>query len=294
MICLGTAALAAAIVGWAAVPRAGAADAPSAAADAPATPVAADSVAAPATLRVYSSPSGLQVLIDSVLVGRTPLESLQVPPGTVRVRVLPSDPRRFDPARDALSVTLRPGATVSVFLDVRLSVVLRSNPEPVSVTLTGRAGSSPDTLLGETPLSVRPAAIEVGLLRFTRPAFADTTLAGSAFLADSMPAPRVTLRRVPTLAAPPPALSSNPPLYRKRWFQWSLIGAGVVLSGAAVALHHQGDDWYDAYLSSSDVSEIDTLYDRAARCDRWAAASLVVGQVCLVGGLVLLITGQSP
>jgi hypothetical protein len=87
-------------------------------------------------------------------------------------------------------------------------------------------------------------------------------------------------------------MSHGRPIYRKGWFQWSLITIGAALSGAAVALHHQGDDAYDLYLKSSDVSEIPDLYDEAVRYDRWAAASLAVGQVCFVGGLILLATGQ--
>ena len=275
--------LAALVAAWS-----GLADAdPGAPVDAP-----SDSAGAPAVLRVASLPSGLTVLVDSLLVGRTPIDSLLLAPGTVRVRVLAADPRRFDTARDAVVVTLRSGVTTSVLLDVRPSVLLRSEPEPVSVLLVRGAAGSPDTLLGETPLSVRPSVIENGLLRFSRAAYVDTVLPAASIAADSSTSIRVRLSRGPGLAAPPPPMSHARPVYRKAWFQWSLITIGVALSGAAVALHHQGDDAYDLYLKSSDVSEIPDLYDEAARYDRWAAASLVVGQVCFVGGLVLLATGQ--
>ena len=87
--------------------------------------------------------------------------------------------------------------------------------------------------------------------------------------------------------------ASRTPLLRRRWLQWSLVGVGAALSGAAIAFHHQGDIWYDRYLASSDVQEIPGLYDHAVRSDRRAAFSLGTGQVCLVGALVLLLTGQS-
>jgi len=249
--------------------------------------VPADSAAAPSgVLRVETIPSGLQVLVDGVEVGRSPIDSLRLPAKAVLVRVLTADPRRFDSARDALPVTIRAGATVTVFLDLRPSVLLRSDPEPAFVLLVDRPGDLPDSLLGETPLTVKPAWIEGAALRYGR------VLASSAFLDPAQKPPRVALRRS---GLPAPRLGPAPrtSLLRKRWVQWSLIGVGAALSGAAVAFHQQGNEWYDRYLASSDVDEIPDLYDRAARYDRYAAYSLGSGQVCLIGGLLLLFSGQS-
>jgi hypothetical protein len=253
----------------------------------------ADSTPPPSgVLRVETIPSGLQVLVDGVEVGRSPIDSLRLPAKAVLVRVLSADPRRFDSARDALPVTIRAGATVTVFLDLRPSVLLRSDPEPAFVLLVDRPGDLPDSLLGETPLTVKPAWIEGAGLRFGRESFADTVLASSAFLDPAQKPPRVALRRS---GLPAPRLGPAPrtSLFRKRWVQWSLIGVGAALSGAAVAFHQQGDEWYDRYLASSNVDEIPDLYDRAARYDRYAAFSLGTGQVCLIGGLLLLFSGQS-
>lgn len=233
------------------------------------------------------------MLVDDVLVGRTPIDSLRVPARDVRVRVLASDPRRFSPAHDATSVTLRPGSTVSIFLDVRPSVLLRTVPEPASVFFTRLPTAAADSLLGETPLSIAPAVIEGGFLRFARQAFADTTLAATRFLDASTESARVSLRSEGLAARQPLGPPFRTPLYRKGWFQWTLVGVGAVLTGAAIAFHRQGDDAYEQYLASSDVEEIPDLYDQAVQYDRWAAVSLGVGQVCMIGGLVLLLTGQA-
>jgi hypothetical protein len=241
---------------------------------------------------VTSLPSGLAVLVDSIPIGTTPTDSLVFPPGTVQVRVLAADPRRFDPARDAVVVTLRGGVTTSVFLDVRSSILLRSDPEPAFVHLVGGETGLPDTLLGETPLQIRPSMLETGRIRFTKAAYADTILAGVSPAADSAVSVRVRLRRAPALAAPPPSMGGSRPIYRRAWFQWSLIGIGAALSGLAVAYHNEADAAYTEYLESSDVSEIPDLYDEAAQYDRKAAVSLGVGQACFVSGLILLVTGQ--
>lgn len=243
-------------------------------------------------LRVETAPPGLRVFVDGTEVGRSPIDSLRLPAKTVLVRAVGPDPRRFDPARDAVPVTLRAGSTVTAFLDLRPSVLLRSDPEPAFVLLVGRPADLADSLLGETPLSVKPAWIEGAALRFERESFADTVLVSSTFLDRSPDPPRVVLRRSeisPSRFGP----ASRTSLFRKRWVEWTLVGVGAALSGAAVALHHQGNNWYDRYLASSNVREISDLYDRAVRYDHYSAASLGVGQVCLIGGLLLLLSGQS-
>jgi len=265
-------------------------------ADSPAPPPDAaptdSAAAARGILRVETLPSGLRVLVDGVEVGRSPIDSLPLPLKTVLVRALAADPRQFNTARDAVPVTLRAGSTVTVFLDLRPSVLLRSEPEPAFVLLVDRPAGLSDSLLGETPLQVKPAWIEGAALRFGRESFADTVVQSAAFLNPDASPPRVALR--PSGIPPPPlGPASRRSLFRKRWVQWTLVGVGAALSGAAVAFHHQGDEWYDRYLASSNVDEIPDLYDRAVRYDRYAAVSLGSGQVCLIGGLLLLLAGQS-
>ncbi len=263
------------------------------AAAAPADSAVADSVpAARALLRIETQPSGLEVWVDGDPVGRSPVGPLDLPAKTVRVRVVAPDPRQFNLARDVAEVTLQPGGEATVYLDVRPSVTLRSDPEPAWVFLTGRPLGAPDSLLGETPLSVRHAVIETSQIRFHREAFADTTLPGSLFAGEAGHPPRVSLR--PTgHGSPALGPAPKPTLFRKKWFQWTLVGVGAALSGAAVILHDRGDLWYERYLESSDVDEIPGLYDRATHYDRLAAVSLGVGQVSLIGGIILLLTGQS-
>ncbi|HET9252591.1 MAG TPA: PEGA domain-containing protein [Candidatus Eisenbacteria bacterium] len=242
-----------------------------------------------AILRVETRPSGLQVEVDGTPAGRSPTGPLPVTPGTHRVRALPEDPRRFGtPALDR-AVTLAAGAEFTLRLDLRPPVVLRTDPEPALVTLTGRP--SADSLLGSTPLSVKPSVIEPYGLRFTREAFADTTLSGTAFLSGGDP-PRVPLRRI---AAAPARVESGErtPLYRKKWVQWSLVGIGAVLTGAAAVWHREADRTYDEYLASSNVEEIPGLYDRTIALDRRATASFLAGQAVLITGGILLLTGQS-
>ncbi len=234
-----------------------------------------------------TAPPGLLVRIDEIEAGRSPLGPIWVPAKTVRVRVLRDDPRLFDNASDGAQVVVRPGVTSRIFFDLRPSVILRSTPEPARVYRV--RGSTPDSLIGETPLSVRHAFLEGISLRFHALDHADTTLAGDSLVSLGRTSAEISLRRVAETL--PPAVP-RPPVYRRRWLQWGLVGVGVALTGAAAILRREGDQWYERYLDSSDRRVLDTYFDRAVHYDHLSLASLGVGQVLFTGGLVLLVNGS--
>ena len=234
-----------------------------------------------------TAPPGLLVRIDEIEAGRSPLGPIWVPAKTVRVRVLPDDPRQFDTASDEAQVVVRPGVTSRVFFDLRPSVILRSTPEPARVYRVSYGAT--DSLIGETPLSVRHAFLEGTRLRFHALDHADTTLAGDSLVSLGRNSTEISLRRVAETL--PPAVP-RPPVFRRRWFQWGLVGIGAVLTGTAAILRREGDQWYERYLDSSDRRVLDTYFDRAVRYDHLSLASLGVGQVLFTGGLVLLVNGS--
>lgn len=245
-----------------------------------------------ATLRVQTQPPGLVVLVDGVRVGRAPVGPVWVPAKAIRIQALSDDPRRFEPGRDTLLVTPRPGDALDVTIDLRPSVLFRSAPEPASLFVEDAPGGA-DSLVGETPLRLIPSRIERRAFRLEAPEHADSSLSGDAILAlaRSAGSATVALRRVAphALPGPPPA----PPIYRRRWFQLALIGAGAVLTGTSAVLRHEADGWYDRYLASSDADEIPRLYDRTVHYDRLAGATLGSGQVLLTAGIFLLVTSTS-
>jgi hypothetical protein len=241
-------------------------------------------------LVVETAPPGLLIRIDEVEAGRSPLGPIWLRARTVRVRALPEDPRHFDIVSDETQVVIRPGVTAHVFLDLRPSVMLRSRPEPARVYRVN--GLAQDSLVGETPLSIRPAFLEGSGFRFRAPDHADTTLTGSTLLdlgriQDPVIVP---LRRI-TETLPPTARKI--PLYRHRWLQWGLVGVGAMLTGTAAILRREGDQWYDRYLESSDRGVLDAYFDRAVHYDHLSLTSLGVGQVLFTGGLVLLVSGSA-
>lgn len=244
-----------------------------------------------ATLRVETLPPGLVVLVDGVRVGRAPVGPLWVPAKAIRVQALSEDPRRFEPGRDTVLVTPKAGDALTVAIDLRPSVLVRSLPEPAALFLEAPAGG--DSLLGDTPLRLLPARLEGRAFRLSAAEHGDTVLTGEALLAIAPaggPA-TVRLRRVAPHRIPEPPRA--PPIYRRRWFQLAMIGAGAVLTGTSAVLRHEADGWYDRYLSSSDSREIPRLYDRTVHYDRLAGGTLGSGQVLLTAGIFLLVTSAT-
>lgn len=243
-----------------------------------------------ATLRVTTRPSGLVVVVEGVRVGRSPVGPVWVPAKTLRIQALPEDPRRFEPGRDTVLVTPHAGEALEVAIDLRPSVLLRTQPEPASLFLEDISPGR-DSLVGETPLRLLPSALERRAFRLEAPEHADSALSGEALLALAPaggPAMVALRRTAPHVLPEPPR---PPPVYRRRWFQLALIGAGAALTGTSAVLRHEADRWYDRYLASSDSREIPRLYDRTAHYDRLAGASLATGQVLLTTGIFLLVTG---
>jgi hypothetical protein len=240
-----------------------------------------------ALLYVESRPESLEVYVDGVLAGRSPLGPIEHAARAVRVRVLPPDPRLFGLGRDAMDVALVKGGSSHLFFDLRPSVMIETEPTGAIATVTGRAAG--DSLLGATPISVPPGIIEDGSVRFSAPAHADTVISGALLVEDETGAAHVELRRV-VWASPGP--TPKAPILKKGWIQWTMVGVGTILSVSAIPLHQKADDYYEQYLASSRVEEIPNLYDQTLKYDRLAGGALVVGQTLLVSGIVMLLLGQ--
>jgi len=244
----------------------------------------------PAWIAVETKPSGLRIRIGEVEAGWSPLRPFRVPSGRVTVRAFPTDPRRFDPVTDGVTLDAAPGETIRVALDLRPHPLLLSQPV-ASVWLLPTAPEHPDSSVGETPLRLAPAILESHRVRFTAYGYADSVVPGPLLLAASgrdYESARVELR---FLHLPPPPPPPPPSLFGRRWFQWTLIGAGTLLTGGASIFRREANRSYDRYLDATNPRVIEREYDRTVRYDRWAAGTLGGGQVLLTAGLFFLVTG---
>ena len=251
---------------------------------------APDTTRAPAFVAVETRPSGLRVTIGAIEVGWSPLAPTRIVSGRVTVRAHPGDSRRFVPAIDGVTLDAAPGETLRLFLDLRPHPLLQSRPAAL-VSLLALRAAEPDSAVGETPLRLAPSLLESRRVRFEAPGFADSVVPGAWLLETAGGDTGSVSLRLRSLNLPPPPPPPRPSLLGRRWFQWSLVGAGAILTGGAAILRHEGDRAYDRYLDASDPRVIEREFDRTIRYDRWSAASLGTGQVLFTTGLFFLVTG---
>jgi len=225
-------------------------------------------------------------------VGRSPVEPLRVASGRVTVRAFPEDARLFEPNRDNFVADAAPGETIRVEFDLRPHSVLQSVPVSTLSRVSWNETQA-ESLLGSTPIRLPPALLESNSFRFAAGGYADSVVNGSLLLAQTaggLVNASVTLR---SLNLPKPGAPPSPSLFKRKWFAWTMVGVGALLTGGAVVLRDEADRSYERYLDASDPRVIEEEYDRTIEYDRYAAGALGGGQGLFVLGILLLVTGTA-
>jgi hypothetical protein len=94
-------------------------------------------------------------------------------------------------------------------------------------------------------------------------------------------------RALALAAAPFPVVPIENPKPRRHTWAYLSMAAGAGLVGLSFVYSRRADDAYNAYLESSDVTEIETLFDRAVHNDHVSQASLLTGEALIATGLYL-------
>jgi hypothetical protein len=224
----------------------------------------ADSLGA---LSVSSDPTGADVYLDSLYVGKTPIQGYALPEGSYRLKVY--YPSVF--AWDALSRE----DTVSISAKRRsekvyqLGTVLRiqSVPEGGSVLYRGND-------LGTTPLFLASPARLTGEITIRKDGFVPQRLVignnGNSTLAARLQ-PQPGAINLP----PPEVLTESRMVGPSHWLTYA-SGSTMIVSGVVSAyLKDQANRKFDQFLLTRDPA----LLASTRRLDRGAAASLIVTQI---------------
>lgn len=238
-------------------------------------------------LLVCSSRDGIEVRMDGVSIGRTPLDTLMVNVGEHKlVGVNPDRTSWLD--RDWTQVvTVEPNALSKAEVVFNRYYSINSIPYGAQVLLHGE-------FVGTTPAVVSVADTSAAV---------DVVVTKEGFNSDSLRLGewsdrfvRVELRRRALTAAP----SSTAAFIRaeriSRDRKWIYISAGVgVVSGlTALYLKNRADDAYDSYLATTDPAQMGRLYDRAKRYDSYTLASFGLFQASFLSTVYFLVKSVNP
>ena len=226
----------------------------------------------PATIRVHSSPSGLTVRIDSLVAGKTPVDSIAVSPGLHRVEVASPYPGLWNYADLQQTVMLQPGQDTTLVFRYYRMVLINSVPFHARV-------QQGETEIGETPfyLPFEPNR-------------------GKTFLVSKLG----YQSREFTLLTPEPVLVHLEPItpeismVEQSSFSYALLHTNLkkkflFLTGTLVGhwlafyFKNVADAHYDRYLHTSDPVAMEKYWNETRKYDRYSDITLGVSYVFLTG-----------
>jgi hypothetical protein len=227
-------------------------------------------------LVIHTRHSGLEVVVDGMFFGRTPLPPLSLPAGNHQILV--SHPRRGSWMAQDWWQDIRIFEQDTLKLDVvfKMSYTIRSEPYGADVLVEGRK-------VGETPMYYQLNDDRIEQITITKKGFDDSTLvigdAGkSSYDIDLAPSSKPS--DIPGLAGV--ASETVQTTRRNPTILYAGATAALVTGALAFYLKKRANDNYDKYLKTGDSEQFSQYYDDANRYDNYFRLSFVGFQVSLV------------
>jgi hypothetical protein len=211
-----------------------------------------------ASLTVVTDPPGADVSVDSILVGRSPVEELNLTPGRHTVRVMYPSASEWNPL--SLRDTLIIAAGDTVIRRYSLGMYVRIVTVP-----SGAVVSAGDSALGITPYVLRSQEVQRFAITVRRDGYADTTL--------SLQQTDQLVRVVLVPRGPSGASSRGQATFLSRenepaahWTTYVAAASTIGFGIATAYLKNEANHNYDLYVSTGDPTYHDATnkYDRAA------------------------------
>jgi len=218
-------------------------------------------------LSVSSNPSGADVYLDSLYVGKTPIRGYALPEGSYRLKIYYPSVFAWDALsrEDTVSISSQ-GRSEKVY---QLGTVLRiqSVPDGGSVLYRGNE-------LGITPLFLASPAQLRGEIVVQKDGFVPQRLAIGENENITLAA-RLQPQLATTNLSAPEVLAESRMVGPSHWLTYA-SGSAMIVSGVVSAyLKDQANRKFDQFLLTRDPA----LLASTRRLDRGAAASLVVTQI---------------
>lgn len=219
-------------------------------------------------ISIVSVPSGAEVFIDSVFVGRTPLKRHAIFRGQHRLRLIYPWTTAWNAVERVETVEISSDAHLEKAFE--LGTVLSFNTLPSGVQVTHQG-----SILGTTPMYYHTQSLLKGELKLSKPGFHPITV---PLASDSIALTPIRLRPIQNLDVPdlPEVLASSSMSGRENNWVATAAGSAMLVSGVLAAyLKDQANGNFDSYVRTKDPG----LLARTNRLDRQSAAALIVSEV---------------
>ncbi len=228
-----------------------------------------------ARISFFSEPSGAEVFLDSIFVGRTPVMQLEVPEGMHRIRFFTPSASDWNAVARSETVQVTAGEEIQKTVELGKTLTIHSVPYGAEVLLNGIE-------LGMTPLFYRTSKTVKGEMIVRKQGFEPKAIDAS------MPGGMVFLKPMGGLSEPSPEIQFEeaPGSDFRRWATYSSAAAMVVSGVFAAYYKHRANNRFDSYLSTNDPAALAST----DRNDRRSAIALVVTQISFVALSYLLLS----
>lgn len=232
----------------------------------------------PGKLFVISTPPDCWVRIDSVLVGKTPLNGIEITPGKHLIQVSPPETGLWQLTDKIFTVDIKPGAPLSVRAEFDRPIVINSIPYGAEVL----RDSIP---LGTTPLYLAFSENRGHLFRLFKQGFEPyefkLTERKSLLVRLTQSSEIVPIEKKPRFLG----LVSR----KKNKNKFALLAVTVATHWASFYFKNIADDRYNKYLRTANPELIDSYWNQTRKYDRLSEISLGISYASLAGLIYLVV-----
>jgi len=225
-------------------------------------------------LSILASPQNVQVRLNSVILGSTPLLNLQLSPGVYQLEAIASDPGMWYNTNIFKEIQLHPGQDTTIYFQFPIMVKINSIPFHAQLLNENR-------LIGLTPILV-----DFDAFRGKEFSLEKTGYKTSHFTLTTSQSQLLTLEPIRLSENDEENNSFTYSLFHTRIKSKFIFLTGSVISHwLAFYFKNLADDNYANYLTTGNPQLMKKYWDNTQKYDRWSDISLGVSYAFL-GGLI--------
>ncbi|MCI0514095.1 hypothetical protein L0128_12840 [candidate division KSB1 bacterium] len=237
--------------------------------------------ACPAIITIDALADSLDIFLDELFWGVTPLPPRSIPPGTHLLKARPHHRTLW--RRDDWTVKFQINAAESLHFTIPKLGQYWVNSTPFDASV-----SYQDSILGATPIFISLPLAVAPVIRITKSGYQDYTLQ----LDEKIPVYQIQLQPVSesraVMTSPLPSKARPKLTFRKKLARAALCTS--ILSGlTTIYLREAADEQYQRYLNTGDPDQMEKFYNQSRHLDTLTGISYTVFQINFVTSLYLLL-----
>ncbi len=228
-------------------------------------------------ISIHSSPDSMNIRLDSVLIGRTPLERIEVKPGLHRLEAISPYPGLWNSTNQVIQFSVSAGSDTTI--SIKMMQPVKINSIPYHAELLQDYSS-----LGLTPITLMFEDYRGKEFRLEKDGFESKTFT----LSEARP---YLFKLEPMKLAQTDEESGSflhSMFHTKMKSKFLLLTGTVVTNWLAFYLKNLADDNYEKYRTTGNPQLMNSYWDKTQKYDRLSDISIGVSYAFL-GGLIFTV-----